>query len=56
VVVEAGELRLRVGERVVGLGVGDSAYFEADQEHGFANPGEVPCVYHVAALIMRSRG
>jgi quercetin dioxygenase-like cupin family protein len=56
VVVEVGELRLRVGERVVGLGVGDSAYFEADQEHGFANAGGVPCVYHVAALIMRARG
>lgn len=56
VVVEAGELRLRVGEEVVGLEAGDSAYFEADQEHGYANPGGVPCVYHVAALIMRSRG
>jgi XRE family transcriptional regulator, regulator of sulfur utilization len=56
VVVESGGLRLAVGERVVGLGAGDSAYFEADQEHGFANPGDVPCVYHVAALIMRPRG
>ncbi|HEX6341490.1 XRE family transcriptional regulator [Umezawaea sp.] len=56
VVVETGTLRLTVGERVVGLGAGDSAYFEADQEHGFANAGGEPCVYHVAALIMRPRG
>jgi transcriptional regulator with XRE-family HTH domain len=56
VVVEEGSLRLTVGSRVVDLGAGDSAYFEADQEHGFANAGDGPCAYYVAALIMRSRG
>jgi XRE family transcriptional regulator, regulator of sulfur utilization len=56
VVVEEGVLRLRVGEQAVDLGAGDSAYFEADQAHEFANAGDVPCAYYVAALIMRPRG
>jgi transcriptional regulator with XRE-family HTH domain len=56
VVVEEGALRLTVGEQVADLEAGDSAYFEADQEHGFANAAEVPCAYYVAALIMRPRG
>jgi len=56
VVVEDGVLRLTVDGRVVDLEAGDSAYFEADQVHGFANGGDEPCAYYVAALIMRSRG
>lgn len=55
VAVHEGVLRLTVGERIFELGAGDSAYFEADQEHEFANPGAVACEYYLAALIMRSR-
>ncbi|MEU3529928.1 XRE family transcriptional regulator [Streptomyces sp. NPDC038707] len=53
VFVEGGTLRLTVGEAVTELLVGDSAYFPADAVHGYSNPGETPCVYYVAALIMR---
>lgn len=56
VAVEQGRLRLTVERQVIDLAAGDSTYFEADQEHAFANTGEEPCVYYVAALIMRSRG
>ncbi|GAA3556821.1 XRE family transcriptional regulator [Nonomuraea rosea] len=55
VVVESGTLRLTVGDRVVELDEGDSVYFAADADHAYANAGPVPCAYHVAALIMRSR-
>ncbi|GII54256.1 XRE family transcriptional regulator [Planotetraspora thailandica] len=55
VVVESGTLRLSVADRAVELGEGDSAYFAADADHGYANPGSVPCTYYVAALIMRPR-
>ncbi|MER5321554.1 helix-turn-helix domain-containing protein [Streptosporangium roseum] len=55
VVVESGTLRLTVADQTVDLGEGDSAYFAADAEHGYVNPGPVPCAYYVAALIMRPR-
>ncbi|MEW9549798.1 helix-turn-helix domain-containing protein [Nonomuraea sp. NPDC050783] len=55
VAVESGTLRLTLGERVLDLDAGDSVYFAADVEHSYANPGRVPCAYHVAALIMRPR-
>jgi transcriptional regulator with XRE-family HTH domain len=54
--VESGTLRLRVGDTVVDLQAGESVYFEADQERSFANVGDRPCEYYLAALIMRSRG
>ena len=41
--------------QVIDLEAGDSTYFEADQVHAFANTTDEPCVYYVAALIMRSR-
>jgi transcriptional regulator with XRE-family HTH domain len=53
--VHSGMLRLAVGERIVDLAAGDSVYFAADVPHAYANPGTEPCVYYVAALIMRSR-
>lgn len=56
VVVEAGTLRLGVGDEVIDLSAGDSVYFAADVPHAYANPGDDPCAYYVAALIMRSRG
>ncbi|MFI9172851.1 helix-turn-helix domain-containing protein [Streptomyces lincolnensis] len=55
VAVEAGTLRLTLGERVLELDAGDSVYFAADVTHGYANPGAAPCTYHVAALVMRPR-
>lgn len=56
VAVESGTLRLTVDGQPVDLGAGDSAYFAGDVPHGYANPGAAPADYHVAALIMRSRG
>lgn len=55
VAVETGALRLTVGDQVVRLVAGESAYFEADQVHEYANPENTPCTYYVAALIMRAR-
>ncbi|ADI12132.1 putative transcriptional regulator, XRE family protein [Streptomyces bingchenggensis BCW-1] len=55
VVVESGTLRLTLAGRTVDLDAGDSVYFAADVIHGYANPARVPCVYLVAALIMRPR-
>jgi XRE family transcriptional regulator, regulator of sulfur utilization len=55
VVVEAGTLRLGVGDEVIDLAAGDSVYFAADVPHAYANPGDDPCAYYVAALIMRPR-
>jgi XRE family transcriptional regulator, regulator of sulfur utilization len=56
VVVEAGTLRLTIGSEDFALHAGDSVYFPADTMHRYANAGGVPCVYYVAALIMRPRG
>ncbi|TCP53642.1 XRE family transcriptional regulator [Tamaricihabitans halophyticus] len=54
-VVHSGTLRVTAGTQEVVLDAGDSLYFAADVTHSYANPGEQPCVYYVAALIMRSR-
>jgi XRE family transcriptional regulator, regulator of sulfur utilization len=56
VLVDSGTLRLTIGPEDFTLHTGDSAYFPADTTHGYANLGGGPCVYYVAALIMRSRG
>jgi mannose-6-phosphate isomerase-like protein (cupin superfamily) len=53
--VASGTLRLTLGDEALELDAGDSAYFAADVSHGYANPGAVPCTYHVAALVMRPR-
>jgi XRE family transcriptional regulator, regulator of sulfur utilization len=55
VAVDGGILRLRLDDREIDLNAGDSVYFAADVRHGYANPGTVPCTYHVAAIIMRPR-
>jgi transcriptional regulator with XRE-family HTH domain len=55
VAVASGTLTLTVGERELTLSAGDSVYFAADAPHAYANRGQTQCVYHVAALIMRSR-
>ena len=56
VLAESGTLRLTIGPEHVTLQAGDSVYFPADTMHRYANPGSTPCVYYVAALIMRPRG
>ena len=56
VLVELGTLQLTIGPEHFTLHAGDSAYFPADTVHRYANTGGGPCVYYVAALIMRSRG
>jgi transcriptional regulator with XRE-family HTH domain len=56
VLVDSGTLRLTIGPEDFVLHAGDSVYFPADTTHRYANPGGVPCVYFVAALIMRPRG
>jgi transcriptional regulator with XRE-family HTH domain len=56
VVVQSGSLRLTIGGEAIDLTPGDSAYFAADVEHGYANTGATNCTYYVAALIMRPRG
>lgn len=55
IAVDSGTLRLRLDGREIDLAAGDSAYFAADVRHGYANPGTIPCTYHVAAIIMRPR-
>jgi XRE family transcriptional regulator, regulator of sulfur utilization len=55
VAVEAGRLRLTIGQSVILLQEHDSVYFAAHVPHGYANPSDAPCTYYVAALIMRSR-
>lgn len=53
--VEAGTLRLVVGGTEHRLQAGDTAYFPADLDHGYANAGPAACRYSIAALIMRAR-
>jgi transcriptional regulator with XRE-family HTH domain len=55
ITVASGTLQLRLDDREIDLSAGDSAYFAADVRHGYANPGTMPCTYHVAAIIMRPR-
>jgi quercetin dioxygenase-like cupin family protein len=55
VLVESGSLRLTIGDQAFDLDAGDSIYFAADVGHAYANLASDPCVYYVAALIMRSR-
>jgi XRE family transcriptional regulator, regulator of sulfur utilization len=55
VAVDSGLLHLRLDHREIALGAGDSVYFAADVRHRYANLGSVPCIYHVAAIIMRPR-
>lgn len=53
--VEEGTLQLTIGDQTVLMSAGDSAYFEADQLHHFANATNEPCTYYLAAMIMRPR-
>jgi transcriptional regulator with XRE-family HTH domain len=55
VAVETGELRLTIDDASFDLGPGDSIYFAADVTHAYSNQTDAPCVYYIAALIMRAR-
>lgn len=46
--VEHGTLRLSINGTPYTLHIGDSIYYNADCWHGFANPGDAPCVYYLA--------
>lgn len=46
--VEHGTLRLTINGTPYLLHGGDSIYYDGDCWHGFANPGDVPCVYYLA--------
>ncbi len=55
--VESGTVTLTVDRvRVVELSAGDSIYLAADATLHYTNNSDRPCVYYVAALIMRPRG
>ena len=56
IAVQSGTLTLTIGDHELSLSTGDSVYFAADVPHSYANRGQTRCIYHVAALIMRSRG
>lgn len=46
--VETGTLRLTLDGDPIELQAGDSIFYAGDRRHGFANPGEEPCVYYLA--------
>ena len=48
VAIERGTLRLTVNGTPYTLEAGDSIYYDGDCWHGFANPGDEPCVYYLA--------
>jgi transcriptional regulator with XRE-family HTH domain len=51
VAVEAGSLRLTIDGAEHLLRTGDSAYYDGDCLHAFANPGPQPCVYYLAMAV-----
>jgi len=48
VAMERGTLLLTINGTPYTLRGGDSIYYDGDYWHGFANPGEEPCVYYLA--------
>jgi transcriptional regulator with XRE-family HTH domain len=48
VALEQGALRLSINGTSYTLYGGDSIYYDGDCWHGFANPGDEPCVYYLA--------
>jgi transcriptional regulator with XRE-family HTH domain len=48
VVVERGSLLLTLDGTPHLLHAGDSVHYDADCDHGFANPADTPCVYYLA--------
>ena len=48
VVVERGALLLTLDGTPHLLHAGDSVHYDADCDHGFANPADTPCVYYLA--------
>ena len=56
VAVEHGMLRLSLPSWSGDLAAGDAIYFAGDVVHGFANPGDEPCIYYLAMDIGRPGG
>ena len=54
--VERGELRLTIDATPYELTTGDSIYYAGDCAHGFANPGDEPCVYYLAMDVSNAAG
>jgi len=48
VAIERGTLRLTINGTPYTLHAIDSIYYDGDCWHGFANPGDEPCVYYLA--------
>jgi transcriptional regulator with XRE-family HTH domain len=48
VAIEQGTLRSTINGTPYCLHAGDSIYYDGDCWHGFANPGDEPCVYYLA--------
>jgi transcriptional regulator with XRE-family HTH domain len=48
VAIERGTLRLTINGTPYTLHASDSIYYDGDCWHGFANPGDEPCVYYLA--------
>jgi transcriptional regulator with XRE-family HTH domain len=46
--MERGTLRLTINGTLYTLHAGDSIYYDGDCWHGFANPGDEPCIYYLA--------
>ena len=53
--MERGVLQLTIDDTAHTLRAGDSAYYEGDCRHGFANPGREPCVYYLAMTLVDGR-
>ena len=52
-VVDAGRLRVLVGDEPFELAKGDGLFFEADVEHEFANAGRGECRYYLVVTLPR---
>lgn len=51
VAVESGRLRLTLDAEVYTVDAGDSAYFQGDRRHAFANAGADDCVFYLAMVL-----
>lgn len=50
VVVEEGEIQLRIGKEVFELGEGNSIYFFLNRPYGFTNISKRLCRYYIASV------
>lgn len=47
-VVQAGKLQVRIGNKVHSLNAGDAFYFDVNEPYRFDNPGRSMCTYYLA--------